>query len=58
MELAKDIKTTNYDICNIVILRALARIEARLSKKDISEVIADYKQQMEDLETFYSAPEG
>lgn len=42
----------NPVIYNIVIMRALARIEAQISKKDISEVIADYKQQIEDLETF------
>lgn len=42
----------NPVIYNIVIMRALARIEAKMNNQDVSEVIAGYKQQIEDLETF------
>lgn len=44
----------NANPCLIVILRALARIEAKLTEKGYEEVLQDYKQQIDDLETFYA----
>lgn len=44
---------TTTAIFLIVLLRAVGRIEARLTKTAYDAVIASYKEQIEDLRTFF-----